>query len=93
MVSSDLSGVFTLAQTCLEHAKNIALATTRKPPQVPPKPLSLSIKRHPPPLPTRPVHLTAMVRTRSDYVKQSKNDTEDEDESYTQGKKGICLYL
>lgn len=90
---NDISSIFELAQTCLRHAKDIALSNSnskRKPPNVPPKPTSLSIpkKQFPPPLPIRPSHLnTAMTRTRSDFVKTSTCDTIDnsDDEEEEEG--------
>lgn len=71
-----MDNVFSLAHTCLRHAKAISAASklttaTKSKPKVPPKPNCLKGSISPPPLPMRPTH--SMLRTRSDFVKKSSN--------------------
>ncbi|GAN07877.1 hypothetical protein MAM1_0180d07381 [Mucor ambiguus] len=84
--NNSLATVFTLAHTCLRHAKTISsIKTTTKlhRPPVPPKPSNLKITP-PPPLPVRPV-LMARAKSKPEFVKGYTNTAhlytdEDDDE-------------
>ncbi|KAK4511849.1 uncharacterized protein ATC70_003848 [Mucor velutinosus] len=85
--NNNLASVFTLAHTCLRHAKTISSTkTTNKQhrPPVPPKPSNLKITS-PPPLPVRPV-LMARAKSKPEFVKNYSStahlytDEEDDEE-------------
>lgn len=85
---NDLSPIFVLAHTCLNHAKTIS--SNKKAPTVPPKPACLSL---PPPLPIRPFLDTDMIRTRSDFEKRActidySSDEDEEEYNVNNNKKG-----
>lgn len=98
-IDADLSPVFTLADTCLQHAKEISSKCSisnqcKSPPPIPPKPSRLSVLRPPPPLPIRPleraVYSTEMKRATSkpEFVKRTNVNNQQiysysDDDTYT----------